>query len=74
MKVILDKSKCIGCGSCVSVCEKFFELKDDGKSHLKKSISKEKSEKEILEISELECIKEAAEVCPGGAIEIKNRK
>lgn len=32
MKV--DRSKCIGCGACVSICPNVFELKD-GKSHVK---------------------------------------
>ena len=51
----IDKSKCIGCGACVSVCGEVFELKDDGKAHLK-------SQKNIP------CIKEAIDVCPVDAI------
>jgi len=68
MRVILEKSKCIGCGSCVAVCSKLFEMGEDGKAHLKNS--KTNSEKEILEIGEEECVKEAVEVCSVQAIHI----
>ena len=27
-KVTIDKSKCIGCGTCASLCEQCFEIKD----------------------------------------------
>jgi ferredoxin len=70
MKIILDKSKCIGCGSCAALCSKFFELGEDGKSHLKGSKLTENEQKEELEISEPGCAKEAAEVCPVQAIHI----
>ena len=69
MKIILEKEKCIGCGSCVAVCSELFELEEDGKSHLKGSKSDPK--KEELEIEDLGCVKEAADVCPVQAIEIE---
>lgn len=31
-KTIVDKEKCIGCGTCVSLAPKAFEMDDDGKS------------------------------------------
>ena len=55
-KVSVDKKKCIGCGACVAVCEN-FELKD-GKAFVKKASS------------DLECNKEAADVCPVQAIKV----
>lgn len=58
-KVKVDKEKCIGCGSCVAVCEGNFEMKD-GKAIAKK------------EASELPCNKEAADICPVQAITLKN--
>jgi ferredoxin len=57
-KVKVNKEKCIGCGSCVAVCEGNFELKD-GKAIAKKSLS------------DLACNKEAADTCPVQAITIK---
>lgn len=68
MKIILNKEKCIGCGSCESVCSKLFELKE-GKSHLKNSKAEEG--KEILEIEDPACAREAKDICPGEAIEIE---
>lgn len=57
-KVKVDAQKCIGCGSCVAVCEGNFEMKD-GKAHAKKAQS------------ELPCNKEAADACPVQAISVK---
>lgn len=68
MKIILNKEKCIGCGSCESVCSKFFELKE-GKSHLKNS--KLEGEKEILEVKDPACAREAKDICPAEAIDIE---
>ncbi len=31
----VDQGKCIGCGLCVTTCPDVFELRDDGKSHVK---------------------------------------
>jgi len=58
-KVAVDQEKCIGCGSCVSICPKTFEMKD-GKAHPKKS-----------DVKPLTCEEEAMESCPVGAISIK---
>ena len=73
MKITLDKSKCIGCGSCVSLCPKFFELEKDGKSHLKGAKLDQTKQKEELEVEELGCLKEAAEICPVEAIQIEKQ-
>ena len=70
MKIILEKEKCIGCGSCAALCPKFFELKEDGKVHLKGSSVDEKSESDELEIKEVDCSKEAVEICPVQCIKI----
>lgn len=69
MKIILERNKCIGCGSCAAVCDKFFELADDGLSHLKDS-KKDDSGNEELEIVDVGCAKEAAEICPVQIIKI----
>jgi ferredoxin len=74
MRIIQEKSKCIGCGACASLCAKYFEMQDDGKAHIIGSnlIDKE-SEKYEKIIEEQSCAKEAAEGCPVQCIEIKNK-
>ena len=52
--VSVDKSKCIGCGMCASMCGEVFEMKD-GKAEVK-------SQKEAP------CVKEAVGSCPVNAI------
>jgi len=52
--VKIDKEKCIGCGSCASICSEGFEMSDDGKAHVKNA--------------KAPCIKEGIDVCPVDAI------
>ena len=66
MKVSIDQTKCVACGSCVAVCPEVFEMKEDGtvdvKAELKgKEISKELESK----------VKEAHDMCPSTAIVIE---
>ncbi len=56
--VKVDKEKCIGCGSCESVCPAVFEMKDDMKAYVKKGQEK----------SKLPCVKEAIDICAVQAI------
>ncbi|MBS4012838.1 MAG: ferredoxin [Bacteroidetes bacterium] len=58
-KIKIDQACCIGCGSCVAICPEIFELKDDGKSHLKKE-----------EIENPGCAQQAVEACPASCIAI----
>ena len=58
MKISIDTKKCIGCGACVALCDKVFELKN-GKAVAK---IKETTEK---------CAKDAADSCPVQAINVK---
>ena len=55
MAIKVDKEKCIGCGLCASLCAEVFEMKDDGKAHVKKQ-------------KDIPCVKEAIESCPVDAI------
>ena len=64
------RSKCIGCGSCAAVCPDFFEMVDDGLSHLKESKKEEEAETREMPESEIGCAKEAAKVCPVQIIEV----
>ena len=66
MKVSIDQTKCVQCGSCVSICPEVFEMKDDGTVDVKaeykgKDIPKELESK----------VTEARDMCPTIAIEIK---
>jgi ferredoxin len=56
-KIIVDKAKCIGCGICASIAPDIFEIKEDGKSHVKN---------EAAEDGEM-----AVSSCPVGAITIE---
>ena len=58
MKVSVNKETCIGCGVCACICPDVFEMGDDGKV------------KVLVEETDLECAKEAAESCPTGSITI----
>ncbi|MBC7074137.1 ferredoxin [Candidatus Parcubacteria bacterium] len=58
--VKVNKEKCLGCGYCTSVCPEVFEIGDDGKSQVKKGADLEKNK---------DCIQQAKEGCPVGAIE-----
>lgn len=60
MSTKINKEKCIGCGLCVSLCPEVFELGEDGKSKIKKDANLEKNS---------QCVKEAKDSCPAGAIE-----
>ncbi|UCD04015.1 MAG: ferredoxin [Candidatus Woesearchaeota archaeon] len=60
VKIIMDREKCIGCGSCVAVCPVNWEIKDDGKSKPKKT-----------ELNEVGCNEKAAQVCPVQCIKIE---
>ena len=59
-KIRVDKVKCIGCGSCVAVCDESFEMRG-GKAVVKHPKINEE---------DLTCEKEAVDVCPVSAIEL----
>ncbi len=69
-KIILEHSKCIGCGSCEAVCPKYWKLEDSGK--VKLLGSEKKGDNFELEVKKVECNKEAVESCPVQCIKIKN--
>ncbi len=67
-KIKLEHEKCIGCGSCQALCPKYFELRDDGKSHIKGGGG---GNVEELEVEKIECAESAAEACPAQCIHIE---
>ena len=69
-KIIHERKKCIGCGTCAAVCPKFFEIdKKDNLATLKNS--KKVEEGFELNAEEISCLKEAADMCPVKIITIK---
>lgn len=59
MKASVDKETCIGCGLCNSICDKVFDMGDDGKA------------KAIVDVVPEDCTDEAKEAeisCPVSAI------
>lgn len=57
--VNVNRDECIGCGLCTSLCSSVFEMDDEGKAKVKEDADTEKS---------ADCIKEAVDQCPVGAI------
>ncbi len=71
MKIILEREKCIGCGSCAALCPKYFKMGGDGKSMPKNSTKDQKTNNFEAEIKEILCAQEAADACPVQIIHIK---
>ena len=69
MKIIHEREKCIGCGSCAALCPKFFEMADDGKAKLIEGRKNAEGNDE-LEVEDVECAQEAADACPVQIIHI----
>lgn len=61
MKVKVNKDACIGCGACAAICDAVFELDDEGLSKVKKEEVKE---------DEKQAVRDSADSCPTGAIEV----
>ena len=66
-KIKLEREKCISCGSCSAICPKFFEMTDDGKSHIKDAV---KQDVEEFEVEKADCAVAAAEACPAQCISV----
>ena len=68
-KIILEREKCIGCGSCVVLCPRYFEMADDGKVIIKNGKRDSKNNDE-LETNKIGCAQESADSCPVQCIHI----
>ena len=72
MKIVQEREKCIGCGTCAAICPKYWEMADDGKSTLLGSEVNPETKNHEKEVEETECNKEAAESCPVQIIHLQN--
>ncbi len=62
MKVNVKQDSCIGCGACAAICDKVFEINDEGVSQCKqKDVSEENAQE----------VRDAADACPTSAIEVE---
>jgi len=71
-KVIHEREKCIGCGACAAVCDKFWSMASDGKSALRGAKAVGKNCELTIKDADLACNKNAAETCPVQCIIVKN--
>lgn len=71
MKIIHEREKCTGCGSCVVLCPKYWEMSEDGKSTLKNSQLNKETNNYELTSEEIGCNQEATDSCPVQIIHIK---
>lgn len=70
-KIIHEREKCIGCGTCVALCPEFWEMNEDGKSDLKGAKVDSQTGNQEIEMSELGCNQEAIDACPVQCIRIE---
>lgn len=62
MKAFVDKSGCISCGICVSICPEVFRMADDGFAEVFVDAIPESLEKSV---------KEARDSCPVSVITVE---
>jgi ferredoxin len=71
-----DLTACQGFGACIELCSIFFEFSNrEGKVHIKGGREVKEGNRvvrETLELSNLKCVREAAEACPFNVIQIKD--
>ena len=70
MKIIQEKDKCIGCGSCVAICPNHWEMGKDGLASLKGGSKNDQGQYE-LEVEKADCSEDAADACPVQCIIIR---
>jgi ferredoxin len=70
MKIIHEIEKCIGCGSCAAICSATWGMSDDGKAHAVGANKNPADGNEELEIEQIGCNQDAADICPVQCIKI----
>jgi len=63
-KIKYKRDLCIGCGSCVMVCSRFWEMGGDYKASLVGSNLNRETNMHELELGEPSCNLDAVSVCP----------
>ena len=72
MKVKVNKDACIGCGACAAICDEVFEINDEGLSEVKVEEDNKEKEEFVSVKEELQDeVRDAADSCPTGAIEVE---
>jgi ferredoxin len=61
-KVVVKRNECTSCGNCEDECPEYFELDQEGLSHILNSRRIE--DNDVLEIEESDCVLEASLSCP----------
>lgn len=69
IKIYQEHEGCIGCGSCVVVCPKFWKMGDNNKAEIIGGKRNEKGDYG-LDVKEIGCNKDACDVCPVQVIKI----
>jgi ferredoxin len=69
-KITQNHKDCIGCGTCIVLCPKYFDWDEENKAKLVGGKKNEKDEYE-LEVEELGTAQDAADACPVQVISIK---
>ncbi len=74
-KIIHRRNECIGCGACAAINPDFWEMDDEGLSHLKSSEKvNEHWERQIETEVDRASNQEAADVCPVQVIKLEKQK
>jgi len=77
-KVTVDRQTCIACGVAPSLCPEVFMLgQDTGKNMITQKYSVKTTEDVstgVIPEDLYECVKQAADACPVGAIKIEETK
>ncbi|HTX60855.1 MAG TPA: ferredoxin, partial [Methanobacterium sp.] len=62
MKVVVERSECTSCGNCEEECPKYFEIDQEGLSHIPGS--ERVGDNDELELDDADCCLDAALSCP----------
>jgi ferredoxin len=73
-KILHVRKDCIGCGACAAINPEFWEMDDEGLSHLKGSTktSEGNEERIITTLEDKASNQEAADVCPVQIISVND--
>jgi ferredoxin len=71
-KITVERSKCLGCGTCAIICSNFFKMDTDGRSTIKEGdVNGDLVEKKVEDVG---CAEEAKQGCPAQCIKIEEEE